>query len=251
MLSLFTILRRKPRLVGLNHREVVLTFDDGPNPAGGVTESLLDVLEEHRVPAAFCVVGRQVRRAPHTVRRMHQAGHLLVNHTFTHTHPLRLSTSALREEVMRCDEAIGDALGIANYRSEYCRAPFGIVTIPVRRIRRQLQLKPVLLTHYGWDTRVGPTDCHDVVDGLIDHAKQQQGGMFVLHDGICGPEPQPAVPWDQSTRNRSWVPAAVDRVIRELRAAGLRFVLPDHRSAADQDRPERSAFDTQQISRAA
>jgi chitooligosaccharide deacetylase len=226
MLSLFTILRRSPRKVGLNRGEVVLTFDDGPNATDNVTERLLDVLQQHNVPAAFCVVGRQVRQFPATVRRMHRQGHLIVNHTFTHTHPLRLSTAALHSEVSRCDEAIGQALSIRRYKSEYCRVPYGIVTIPVRRIRRQLDLKPVLLTHYGWDTRVGPQNCDGVVDGLIDRAVQQHGGMFVLHDGICGPEPDDDVAWDESCRNRSWVPAAVDRIIRELHAAGLHFVLP-------------------------
>ncbi|MCP4508347.1 MAG: hypothetical protein GY826_18390, partial [Fuerstiella sp.] len=66
---------------------------------------------------------------------------------------------------------MGAALGVENYRSDYFRAPFGIVTVAVRRAVRQLGLKHVLLSHYGWDTRVGPHNFAGVVDLLITNAK--------------------------------------------------------------------------------
>jgi peptidoglycan/xylan/chitin deacetylase (PgdA/CDA1 family) len=226
MLSLFTILRRSPRGVGLQSGEVVMTFDDGPNLEDNVTPDLLNVLHDHSVKAGFCLVGNQVRQHPEVVRRMHHSGHLLINHTQTHQHPMRQNYATLRDEVVCCDREIGRALGIPEYRSSYFRAPFGIVTIAVRRVTRNLGMTPVLLSHYGWDTRVGPADCSAVVDLMIDNAKQNSGGMFVFHDGSLCPPKTVEEDWSRSTENRSWVPEAVDRVITELKAEGLRFVLP-------------------------
>ena len=227
VLSLFTILRKNPQKVGLRPGQVALTFDDGPNLEGNVTPNLLNVLHNHNVKAAFCVVGKQAQRHPETVRRMHYSGHLLVNHTQNHVHPVRQSTQTLVEEIEACDVSIGSALGIARYRSQFFRVPFGIVTVAVRRATKRLGVTPVLLSHYGWDTRVGPQNYADVVDALIANAKQFDGGMYVLHDGsLCRPRQDDSRDWNLSTENRVWVPDAVDRIIRELKAAGMSFVLP-------------------------
>jgi peptidoglycan/xylan/chitin deacetylase (PgdA/CDA1 family) len=226
LLSLFTILRGHPRRIGLKPGEVILSFDDGPNLDDDVTPRLLNVLHQHSVKAAFCVVGKLVRRHPEVIRRMRRSGHLIVNHTEHHEHPVRQNLATLVREIKACDRAIGDALSIPNYRSEFFRAPFGIVTPAVRRATKRMGMQPLLLTHYGWDTRVGPADCRPVVDILIENAKRLRGGLYVFHDGSLCP-PRVAEPdWNRSVENRSWVPEAVDRVITELKAAGLQFVLP-------------------------
>jgi peptidoglycan/xylan/chitin deacetylase (PgdA/CDA1 family) len=74
---------------GLNrtHRfargEVVLTFDDGPQPVA--TKKLLDLLDEQGFKATFFVVGLWIR--PDTYRliqRMVQSGHEIGTHTYSH-----------------------------------------------------------------------------------------------------------------------------------------------------------------------
>ncbi len=226
MLSLFTILRRKPKHVGLQRDEVMLTFDDGPNLEDNVTPEILDVLHQHSVKAGFCPVGKQICRHPEILRRMYYSGHLLINHTQNHVHPMRQNYAALLEEVEACDRTIGETLGIPDYRSEYFRAPYGIVTPSVRRVTRRLGMKPVLLTHYAYDTRVGPHDYTSVVEKMISNAKRQRGGMYVFHDGSLCPPLVPENDWSRSVENRSWIPEAVERVITELKAEGLKFVLP-------------------------
>lgn len=226
MLSLITIMRRNPRKVGLVRGEVVLTFDDGPNLSDNVTPRLLDILDLHSVKAGFCVVGEQVRQHPDVVSRMYDSGHLLINHTQRHEHPLRQNYETLLNEIRECDQEIATALNIPDYRSEFFRAPFGIVTLAVRRVTRNLKMTPVLLSHYGWDTRVGPHNCQPIVDMLIQNAKRHGGGMYVFHDGSLVPPKVAEDDWQRSVENRSWVPEAVDEVITELRAEGLRFVLP-------------------------
>lgn len=226
MLSLFTIMRRKLQRVGLQPGQVMLTFDDGPNLQDNVTPDLLDVLHQHAVKGGFCIVGQQIKQHPDVVRRMHHSGHLLINHTQHHHHPISQDYHALHSEIIACDHEIGTALGIAEYRSKYFRAPFGIVTLSVRRVTRNLNLTPVLLTHYGWDTRVGPHNFAPVVDMLIADAIRNHGGLYVFHDGSLCPPKVREPDWNRSIENRSWVPNAVDRIITELHAHGLKFVVP-------------------------
>jgi peptidoglycan-N-acetylglucosamine deacetylase len=241
VLSLFTIMRRNPRLTGLQPGQVAFTFDDGPNLEANVTPNLLDVLHQHSVKAGFCIVGRQIVRHPDIVRRMSNSGHLLINHTHSHEHPIRQNFATLLDEIQACDREIGAALGVRDYRSEYFRAPFGIVTMAVRRAARHHGLKHVLLSHYGWDTRVGPHNCGSVVDLLIANAKKHHGGMFVFHDGSLCPPKIHEENWNRSTENRSWVPEAIHRVVRELKQHGLEFVPPGTVSTVRSTRPAAAA----------
>src|SRR4051794_1506952 len=61
---------------------VALTFDDAPLP--GSTDVILDALAVANVRAAFFVIGTHARRWPDLVRRMHDEGHVVGNHTDKH-----------------------------------------------------------------------------------------------------------------------------------------------------------------------
>lgn len=63
-------------------RQMVLTFDDGPDPK--YTPELLDILSKNKVPAAFFVVGTNVVKHPEVAHRAAKEGHLVANHTFSH-----------------------------------------------------------------------------------------------------------------------------------------------------------------------
>jgi peptidoglycan-N-acetylglucosamine deacetylase len=67
---------------------VTLTFDNGPEP--DVTPYVLDCLASHKVKASFFVLGRKVSDPIRTAiaRRAREDGHLIGNHTFTHSTPL-------------------------------------------------------------------------------------------------------------------------------------------------------------------
>src|ERR1035441_5122638 len=62
---------------------VALTFDDGPDPV--TTPRVLDVLREKQVRATFFVVGRRAEQHPELVRRALAEGHLVENHTWSHS----------------------------------------------------------------------------------------------------------------------------------------------------------------------
>ena len=87
--------------------KVTLTFDNGPDPV--VTPYVLDCLARHHVPATFFVVGKQLIE-PHNAaiaRRASEAGHLIGNHTYSHSTPLgQLSAAEALREFERAEEAL-------------------------------------------------------------------------------------------------------------------------------------------------
>ncbi len=68
----------------MSARRVTLTFDNGPVP--GVTERVLDVLEQARILSTFFVIGRNLDQsaAADLMKRAHAAGHWIGNHTLSH-----------------------------------------------------------------------------------------------------------------------------------------------------------------------
>lgn len=84
---------------------IALSFDDGPNET--TTAEVLDLLQEHDIPASFFVIGQFINE--NTARQMTRAislGCEVQNHSLTHTMMTQLSPEEVAEEVRKTDELI-------------------------------------------------------------------------------------------------------------------------------------------------
>ncbi len=72
----------KEASLGLRHKEVILTFDDGP--IAGKTSRILKSLKKECVKATFFYVGTMARAYPKLVRKVVNQGHTLAHHTHSH-----------------------------------------------------------------------------------------------------------------------------------------------------------------------
>jgi peptidoglycan-N-acetylglucosamine deacetylase len=91
---------------------VTLTIDNGPTP--GVTESVLDVLGAHGIPALFFAVGRNAATdvGQRLVARAVTEGHLVGSHTWSHTRTFGdAEAAAVDAELDRGRQAVADAGG--------------------------------------------------------------------------------------------------------------------------------------------
>jgi peptidoglycan-N-acetylglucosamine deacetylase len=190
-------------------RAVALTFDDGPDVC--FTPRILDILAEKRVTATFFVVGARAERHPELVRRAHDMGHAIGNHS--HTHSLRFHFHhgrGVRSEIDACNRVIHSAIGL---EPRLFRSPQGLKTPALGDALREHGMAAV-----GWQVRGMDYWLRDparIARRLVQRALD--GGVLLLHDGGGF----------QGGRDRSATIRALPLVIDGLRARGFAFVRVD------------------------
>jgi peptidoglycan-N-acetylglucosamine deacetylase len=94
----------------LQMKEVVLTFDDGPQKFH--TEATLDALRAHCTKAIFFSVGKQALFFPEIIRKVSSDGHTVGTHTMNHYDLRRKATGpAAIDEIERGNSAVRRAVG--------------------------------------------------------------------------------------------------------------------------------------------
>jgi len=114
-------------------RKVALTFDDVPDPR--FTPKVLDVLKRKGVHGSFFVMGNRAKRYPELVRRIHEEGHNIGNHSYNHPDYAKMSLGRMQDQVSRTENAIMNAVG---FRPKFIRPPYGeIVPIQLEWAKRK------------------------------------------------------------------------------------------------------------------
>ena len=158
----------------LKAREVVLTFDDGPN--ANVTPRILDILKQRCLPATFFPIGPSAVQNPELLARVLAEGHAVGGHTASHTD---LTTMPLEDAAK--DITDGFAPLIAAGASE------SLFRFPM------LSSTPDLtgwLGQHGIAAVSADIDPHDwagdppaeTLARLKAQLKEKQGGVILLHD---------------------------------------------------------------------
>lgn len=156
-------------------RVVALTFDDGPDEQ--MTPKVLDVLKQHNVKATFFLIGAKVDKHPDIVRRIVAEGHIVANHTYSHSVLFPLSTEqTVKLQLQMCNTSIKNAVCLSPM---LFRPPFGVTNPKISRGATALGLKTI-----GWSVRSLDTMdsksrseiCQRVQDRL------HPGAIILLHD---------------------------------------------------------------------
>jgi peptidoglycan/xylan/chitin deacetylase (PgdA/CDA1 family) len=92
-------LKSFPQTLPLADREVVLTFDDGPNPP--TTSKVLAALAQECVRATFFLIGLHAAAHPDMVKRIAREGHTVAHHTFSHPFMARIPFDKAKGEIDR------------------------------------------------------------------------------------------------------------------------------------------------------
>jgi peptidoglycan/xylan/chitin deacetylase (PgdA/CDA1 family) len=192
--------------------QMLLTFDDGPNPA--ITPWLLDTLARHGVRAAFFVIGRFVQMEPALTRRIVAEGHALGNHTMHHRYLTLQPLELIREELRACSQALADATGAPPI---LFRPPHGARRPAVIQTAAALGMRTVQYNAIVGDWKPMSTEALErrIRSAIQGNRARGKGTNLVLHDGG-----QAALGADRRTTL-----AAVDRLLTTL-LTGTRFVLP-------------------------
>ncbi|MGW2383731.1 bifunctional polysaccharide deacetylase/glycosyltransferase family 2 protein [Streptomyces sp. NPDC001658] len=195
-----------PATLRVPDQRMVLTFDDGPDPAW--TPKVLDVLKEHKAHAVFFVTGTMASRYPDLVRRMVDEGHEIGLHTFNHPDLSYQSKKRIDWELSQNQLAITGAAGI---RTSLFRPPYSSQAGAMDN-----QSWPV--TQYigsrGYITVVTSVDSEDwrkpgaarIIRNITP--KGGEGAVVLLHD---------------SGGDRRQTVEALDRFLPQMKAEGYAF----------------------------
>ena len=153
-----------------------LTFDAGYE--NGYTDDILDILQKHRVPAAFFVTGDYLSRAADLVRRMTREGHIVGNHTLSHPDMTTLSPEQFHGELTGAEERYFDITG--QTMPKYYRPPQGIYDERTLQLAREKGYRTVFwsLAYADWDNEAQP-DPEAAVEKL--NSRIHDGAVILLH----------------------------------------------------------------------
>ncbi|MGD9643931.1 MAG: polysaccharide deacetylase family protein [Elusimicrobiales bacterium] len=162
---------------GKTRAQFALTFDDGP---GAITEELLALLAKHKAKATFFMLGTSVRARPGVAKKVHDAGHLIANHTDSHKNWFKVGKGADREkvlaaEIQKAEEAIVKATG---FKPTVLRMPNGYDRPWVRAAAKRLGY-----SYVNWSYGSDWTKTSE--ERMTEEYRKatRAGGVLLLHDG--------------------------------------------------------------------
>ncbi len=150
-------------------KNLYLTFDEGYE--NGYSAKILDVLKETKTPAAFFVTGDYIKNEPELVKRMHDEGHIVGNHTNHHPSMPDKTDNEIIEEITSLNKMYNELTGD---NMKYLRPPMGEYSERTLAITNELGYKTVMWSFAYVDWK------RDEVRGA-DYAYSQI--MPYLHDG--------------------------------------------------------------------
>lgn len=157
--------------------EIVLTFDDGPDPVG--TPAVLDALAAHGASATFFVLLTRVRRHPDLLERVRREGHEVGLHGVDHQPLPRFSAAEARA---RTAAARAELEVLTGTPVRWFRPPYGAQTPATWLAVRRAGLVPVLWGPTTWDWRDLAQD--DRVRKAQEGARA--GAVVLAHDAFAG-----------------------------------------------------------------
>jgi len=157
--------------------QVVITFDDGPEPGG--TDAVLAALEKRGATATFFVLLSRVRRYGDLFREVIAAGHEIALHGVDHQ---ALPSFRCTEVKQRTRDARSELEDRAGAPVRWFRPPYGRQTVATWAAVKQVGLMPVMWGLTTWDWRDMPQDQR------VWKAQQglKRGAILLAHDAFAG-----------------------------------------------------------------
>ena len=187
------------RIAGSQHREIALTFDDGPGP---YTPQILSILERTHTPGTFFEVGILEQYFHASTTQIVAHGYPIGDHTETHAPMSELSPKQQQQQLLEQTTAIGD------YGAPFprlFRPPYGLWNSATLSLLKRYRMLMVLWTVDTNDYQLPGVKA--IVDSAVGGAKP--GAIILMHD---------------AGGSREETVEALPKIIDALRGRGYRLV---------------------------
>ena len=182
-------------------KQIAISFDDGP--VNEYTPQILELLAEYKVPAAFFCIGKRVKENEELLKRVHEAGHIIGNHSYSHDTWFDLfSANKMYDDLRMMDAAMQKVIGL---KPKLFRPPYGVTNPNLKKAVNKGNYIPG-----GWTIRSLDTVITDERKLLTKVTKALKPGAVVLfHD------------------TGKAIPAILPAFIKEAREQGFEIVRLD------------------------
>lgn len=159
---------------------IALTFDDGP--VAGVTDEILDILEEYNVRATFFICGWRLNKEANAaiLPRMLALGCEIGNHTYGHTTLTGISERNRLKYITKTNDRV---LELTGYTIRSLRPPGGKTNPLVSRSAASLDMAVILWSQSG---NVHLTRARRIADNVLKQdangRELRDGDIVLLHD---------------------------------------------------------------------
>jgi len=148
-------------------KTLYLTFDDGP--VAGVTDNVLDILQQYDARATFFCIGDNVQKHPALFERIRSSGHTIGNHTYHHLNGWKTDNNDYYEDVQLCNKLVA---------SKLFRPPYGRIRYSqIQELKKQYAIIMWDVLSGDFDTTIDGEECISNVT-----ANAVEGSIVVFHD---------------------------------------------------------------------
>ena len=172
--NVFTEKRRLPIYsVERTDNKIAVTFDCAWGSDD--IDSIIDTLKKHNCKASFFVLGTWAEKYPDAVKKLHDAGHEIGNHSYNHTYYTTLGEEEMLADMEKCSAAIKSACGKS---PSLFRAPSGDYNNKVIEVCEKAGINYIQWSVDSLDWK--NLNCEQMLGRIIP--KIQSGDILLFHN---------------------------------------------------------------------
>jgi polysaccharide deacetylase family sporulation protein PdaB len=161
---------------------------------------ILDTFDKYHIKCTFFVLGVWAEKNPEALKLIYARGHEIANHSYSHKLPSKSSEEQIKEEIVKCNEAVNKIIGIT---PTFYRAPSGDYTDTALTLAEKLGMTPIQwsVDSLDWMKDKSQSDIVSRVTGKIS-----SGSIILFHN------------------DTNYTAAALPEIIEHLQKEGYQFV---------------------------
>ncbi|QEM06745.1 polysaccharide deacetylase family protein [Mucilaginibacter rubeus] len=157
-----------------NKKIIAITFDDGPDATA--TPQILNTLKQQNIPAAFFCIGNRIPGNEVILKQIHEQGHIIGNHSFSHHFWFDLFSSAkMLDDMLQTNQSVRQTINLSPL---LFRPPYGVINPNLKKAILQSRMIPI-----GWSVRSMDTVINNPQKLLNKITRRlNPGAIFLFHD---------------------------------------------------------------------